>query len=172
MATWATVAAVRTSAVRTVAVRTAAMASHAVMPAADVVAVAGHPHPPPELPTPPQLDEAASTRRAQRWPRRCAASTARRASSRRVDVELLGLEVCRPVDSASDPRGSDPASDCAKTGHSRSVTCLGGQHVQRRGRWCVEKGLLVCRTCGRSRPKPKLPPLSAPSSSSWSPSSC
>ena len=70
-------------------------------------------------------------RRAQRWPRRCAASTARRASSRRVDVELLGLEVRRPVDSASDPRGSDPASDCAKTGHSRSVTCLGGQHVQK-----------------------------------------
>ena len=106
------------------------------------------------------LDEAASTRRAQLWPRRCAASTARRASSRRVDVELLGLEVRRLVDSASDPRGSEPASDCAKTGHSRSVTCLGGQHVQRRGRWCVETGLFLCRTRGWSRPK--LKPLPHP----------
>ena len=108
------------------------------------------------------LDEAASTRRAQLWPRRCAASTARRASRRRVDVELLGLEVRRLVDSASDPRGSDPASDCAKTGHSRSVTCLGGQHVQRRGRWCVETGLFLCRTRGWSRPKPKPLPHPLP----------
>ena len=118
-----------------------------------------HPHP---TPPPPQLDEATSTRRAQLWPRRCAASTARRASSRRVDVELLGLEVRRLVDSASDPRGSDPASDCAKTGHSRSVTCLGGQHVQRRGRWCVETGLFLCRTRGWSRPKPKPLPHPLP----------
>jgi hypothetical protein len=62
-------------------------------------------------------------------------------SSRRVDVDLLlawkfvGWLTLPPILEAP-----IPASDCAKTGHSRSVTCLGGQRVQRRGRRCVEPG--------------------------------